>query len=616
MTRDIHSRYVIFMLLLISALFSGQIFAQQVNEPEMIFVAGGTFTMGCTYEQGSDCASDEKPSHEVQLTGFTIAKYEVTQALWKQVMGNNPSRFKGDSLPVENVTWDDVQVFLQRLNAKTGKKYRLPTEAEWEYAARGGQQSRQTQFSGSLDLDNVAWCSTNSENVTHNVGNRQPNELGICDMSGNVWEWCSDYYGTYPSDKQTNPTGAKKGSARVLRGGCYASIGRQCRISGRKSLYQGGKDYMTGFRLAMDDDREARAAEAARQAEQERIAAEKKAEQERMAAKKAAAEAARQAEQERIAAEKKAEQERIAAEKAATEAARQAEQERIVAEKKAEQERMAAEKAAAEAARQAEQERIAAEKKAEQERIAAEKAAAEAARQAEQERIAAEKKAEQERIAAEKAAAEAARHAEQERIAAEKKAEQVRIAAEKQAAREEQQRKAQHKKDSLRALPWNTFFTVNVAASPIPQFSYGFKVGMVKVVGWYFSAMSNFHFKGAFTPFEQKETYVLTGKQKGTKFSCLAGLTVRPCKPLSLHIGAGFGYRALTMETSNGWRNYPKRTYYGVDAAFGLMFHIKGVVLSAEAVCTAVDFNHSEVEFKNRIEAKIGVGFMLENKKN
>ena len=543
--------FVLFFIL------QGKVIAQQVTEPEMIFVGGGTFEMGCTFEQGGDCASDEKPSHFVQLTGFAISKYEVTQALWKQVMGNNPSRFKGDSLPVENVSWDDVQVFLQRLNSKTGKNYRLPTEAEWEYAARGGQLSRQTQYAGGSDLENVAWCSANSDNLTHNVGGRQPNELGICDMSGNVWEWCSDYYGTYVTDKQTNPTGVKKGTARVLRGGCYAAIGRQCRVSGRKSLYQGGKDYMTGFRLAMNDDREARAAAAAQQAEQERIAAEK-----------AAAEAARQAEQERIAAEKKAEQERIAAEK------------------KAEQERIAAEKAAAEAARQAEQERIAAEKKAEQERIAA------------------EKKAEQERIAAEKAAAEAARQAEQERIAAEK-----------QAKREEQAIKAQHRRDSLNALPWNTFFTVNAAASVIPQFSYGFKIGQVKVVGWYFSAMSNFHFKGALKPFEEMETYVLTGKQRGSRLSCTAGLVVLPCKIMSIHIGAGYGYRGLTMKTTDGWHSYNKRTYYGVDASLGLMFHINMITISAEVVVNAFDFNHSEVAFKNRIETKLGVGFMLPNNK-
>ena len=480
-------------------LWMGTAAAQGIQEPEMVFVAGGSFTMGCTFEQGSDCASDEKPSHEVQLTGFAIAKYEVTQALWKQVMGNNPSRFKGDSLPVENVTWDDVQIFLQRLNAQTGKNYRLPTEAEWEYAARGGQQSRQTMFAGGSELETVAWCSSNAENSTHNVGTRQPNELGLYDMSGNVWEWCNDYYGQYPSDKQTNPTGAKKGTARIVRGGCYAAIGRQCRVSGRKSLYQGGKDYMTGFRLAMDDDREARAEAAAQQAEQERIAAEK--------------------------------------------------------------------------------------------------AAADAAKQAEQERIAAEKKAEQ------------------ERVAAEKKAEQDRIAAEKQAQREERERNAQHRRDSISALPWNTFFTVNAAVSPIPQFSYGFKIGQVKVVGWYFSAMTNFHFKGAFDPFRLGPHYVLTGRQKATKFSALAGLVVRPCQPLSIHIGAGFGYRALTFETETGWYNLPKRTYYGVDAALGIMLHFKGVAISAEAVYTTCDFNHSEVKPLSRLEGKLGIGFFLPNKR-
>ena len=519
------------------SLLLGTAAAQGIQEPDMVFVAGGSFTMGCTFEQGSDCASDEKPSHEVQLTGFAIAKYEVTQALWKQVMGNNPSRFKGDDLPVENVTWDDVQVFLQRLNAQTGKSYRLPTEAEWEYAARGGQQSRQTQFAGGFELETVAWCTANSENTTHAVGTKQPNELGLYDMSGNVWEWCSDYYGQYTSDKQTNPTGAKKGTARIVRGGCYAAIGRQCRVSGRKSLYQGGKDFMTGFRLAMDDDREARAAEAARQAEEARIAAEK-----------AAADAAKQAEQERIAAEKKTEQDRIAAEKAA-----------------------------------------------EQERIAAEKAASDAAKKAEQERIAAEKAAEQQRIAAEKAA------------------EQQRVAAEKKARQEEQQRKAQHRRDSLRALPWQTFFTVNAACSGLPQLSYGFKVGQVKVAGWYFSAMTNFHFKGAFTPFEEG-SYVLTGKQNTTRLSATAGLVALPCKLVSLHIGAGFGYRSLNIETESGWRSMPRRTAYGPEVALGLMFHIKGFVISAEGVYT-YDLNGSDLKWSSGLEGKLGIGFCLPNKR-
>ena len=398
-------------------------------------------------------------------------------------------------------------------------------------------------------------------------------------MSGNVWEWCSDYYGQYPSDKQTNPTGAKKGTARIVRGGCYAAIGRQCRVASRKSLYQGGKDYMTGFRLAMDDDREARAAAAAQQAEQERIAAEK-----------AAADAAKQAEQDRIAAEKKAEQDRI------------------VEEKKAEQDRIAAEKAAEAAAKQAEQERIAAEKKAEQDRIAAEKAAETAAKQAEQDRIAAEKKAEQDRIVEEK-------KARQNRINAEKSAEQQQLTEDRRNRQEEQQRRAQHRRDSINALPWNTFFTVNTAISPIPQFSYGFKVGQVKVLGWYFSAMTNFHFKGAFNPLEENKYYVLTGKQRATKFSALAGLVVRPCQPLSIHIGAGFGYRALTLETETGWYNLPKRTYYGVDASLGIMLHFKGVAISAEAVYTTCDFNHSEIKPLSRLEGKLGIGFFLPNKR-
>ena len=342
----------------------GSMTAQSVQEPEMVFVAGGVFTMGCTFDQGGNCSYDENPSHEVQITGFKIAKYEVTQALWKQVMRNSPSHFKGDNLPVENVSWDEVQFFIQRLNDLTGKNYRLPTEAEWEYAARGGNQSHQTPFAGDFEAEIVAWYAANSGNSPHAVGEKQPNELGLYDMSGNVWEWCSDYYGDYSSGRCVNPKGAKRGTARVVRGGCYSGGLRQCRVAVRKSLYGGGKDFMTGFRLAMDDDREIRAEAAAQQAEQERIEAEK-----------AAAVAAKQAEQERIAAEKKAEQERIIAEK-------KAEQERIIAEKKAEQDRIAAEKAAAEAAKQAEKDRI-----------AAEKAAAETAKQAEKDRIAEEKKA-------------------------------------------------------------------------------------------------------------------------------------------------------------------------------------------------------------------------------
>ncbi|MBQ3247459.1 MAG: SUMF1/EgtB/PvdO family nonheme iron enzyme, partial [Alistipes sp.] len=172
---------------------------------EMVFVKGGTFTMGATAEQGSDADSDEKPAHSVTVSNFYIGKYEVTQAQWEAVMGKNPSRFKGDNLPVERVSWNDIQKFIEKLNAKTGKRYRLPTEAEWEYAARGGNQSKGYKYSGSNDIGSVAWYTDNSSSPTHPVGQKQPNELGLYDMSGNVYEWCSDWHGSYSSGSQTNP---------------------------------------------------------------------------------------------------------------------------------------------------------------------------------------------------------------------------------------------------------------------------------------------------------------------------------------------------------------------------------------------------------------------------
>ena len=150
----------------------------------MVYVSGGTFTMGATSEQGSDAYDWEKPAHSVTLSGYYIGKYEVTQELWKAVMGSNPSRFKGDNLPVEQVSWDDVQEFLRKLNAMTGKRYRLPTEAEWEFAARGGNSSRGYKYSGSNSLGSVAWYYDNSGSRTHAVGTKSPNELGIYDMSG------------------------------------------------------------------------------------------------------------------------------------------------------------------------------------------------------------------------------------------------------------------------------------------------------------------------------------------------------------------------------------------------------------------------------------------------
>ena len=199
----------------------------------MIPVEGGTFTMGATSEM-IEPNSYEKPTHQVTLSSYYIGETEGTQALWKAVMGSNPSHFKGDNLPVELVSWDDCQIFINHLNALTGKNFRLPTEAEWEFAARGGNQSRHTQYSGSSRINDVAWYEGNSGDKPHPVKTKQPNELGIYDMSGNVWEWCQDWNGDYSSYAQTNPTGASSGSRRVYRGGSWFYPPRLCRSSFRR----------------------------------------------------------------------------------------------------------------------------------------------------------------------------------------------------------------------------------------------------------------------------------------------------------------------------------------------------------------------------------------------
>ena len=225
----------------------------QYNLPEiaMVYVSGGTFTMGATSEQGSDAYDSEKPAHSVTLSGYYIGKYEVTQELWKAVMGSNPSYYKGDNLPVENVSWNDVQEFLRKLNVMTGKRYRLPTEAEWEFAARGGNSSRGYKYSGSNSIGNVAWYRDNSGDRTHNVGTKSPNELGIYDMSGNVLEWCQDWYGSYSSSSQRNPKGSNSGSIRVDRGGSWGNGARACRVSFRGSSTPGDRGNYLGFRLAL-----------------------------------------------------------------------------------------------------------------------------------------------------------------------------------------------------------------------------------------------------------------------------------------------------------------------------------------------------------------------------
>ncbi len=217
----------------------------------MVWVEGGTFRMGATSEQGSDAESDEKPVHSVTLSSYYIGKTEVTQALWKAVMGSNPSDFNGDNLPVECVSWNDCQAFIRKLNALTGQNFRLPTEAEWEFACRGGNNSRGYKYSGSNYIDNVAWYTDNSGKKTHPVATKSPNELGIYDMSGNVLEWCSDWKGDYSSGAQTNPKGPYDGSYRVYRGGSWNLIAWDCRSSNRRNSRPARRYGYLGLRLAL-----------------------------------------------------------------------------------------------------------------------------------------------------------------------------------------------------------------------------------------------------------------------------------------------------------------------------------------------------------------------------
>ena len=232
---------------------SNQTFTVNGVSFDMIAVEGGTFTMGATAEQASDAYSDEKPTHQVTLSSYYIGKTEVTQELWQAVMGSNPSGFSGANLPVEKVSWEDCQIFIAILNELTGKYFRLPTEAEWEYAARGGSKSQGYKYSGSNTVDDVAWYPSNSSSKTHPVATKAPNELGIYDMSGNVLEWCSDWYSSsyYSSSSQYNPTGPASGSRRVYRGGSWGSSARLCRVSYRDYNGPSYRFYNLGLRLAL-----------------------------------------------------------------------------------------------------------------------------------------------------------------------------------------------------------------------------------------------------------------------------------------------------------------------------------------------------------------------------
>jgi formylglycine-generating enzyme required for sulfatase activity len=232
----------------------------------MVKVEGGIFLMGC--DTLVDKCDEDETQHQVTLSTYHIGKYEVTQALWQKVMGSNSSYFQPSNgktacptCPLEQVSWNYIQGFVEKIKEKTGKTYRLPTEAEWEYAARGGNKSSSQQgrgqgggvFAGTTDsIEDYAWYVENSDSKTQPVGTKKPNELGIYDMSGNVWEWCSDWYDDYSTEPLTNPKGSETGSLRVTRGGSWHNYAPGLRVANRLNSYPTLSNNDIGFRLAMD----------------------------------------------------------------------------------------------------------------------------------------------------------------------------------------------------------------------------------------------------------------------------------------------------------------------------------------------------------------------------
>ena len=233
---------------------------------DMVIVKGNTFVMGATDGYGYD---DERPVHVVTLSSFMISKYEVTQQLWNMIMDENPSTFQGDSLPANNVSWDECQAFITKLNEKTGKAFRLPTEAEWEFAARGGVNGKDLgegfgyQYAGGYvdieSMDSYVWYKDNAEQTTHKIGTKKPNELGIYDMSGNVCEYVQDFFSwtTYTEEAQLNPKGVDEGNDRIYRGGSYERPAWQVRLASRYGSNPSEKRVECGFRLAMDANEDA-----------------------------------------------------------------------------------------------------------------------------------------------------------------------------------------------------------------------------------------------------------------------------------------------------------------------------------------------------------------------
>ena len=229
-----------------------QIFTVNGVSFTMLPVEGGTFTMGGTAEQGADAGNSEKPAHEVTVSSFALGETLVTQELWVAVMGSNPSANTANlQNPVETIDWSDVQAFIDALYELTGTRFRVPTEAEWEFAARGGNLSHGYKYAGSNNLAEVAWYQDNAGMLTRPVRTKTPNELGLYDMSGNVFEWCADWYGAYTADAQTDPTGPETGAFYVCRGGSYNQAAAMCRVSYRYVSRPTNKNGYIGLRLAL-----------------------------------------------------------------------------------------------------------------------------------------------------------------------------------------------------------------------------------------------------------------------------------------------------------------------------------------------------------------------------
>ncbi|MBD5396834.1 formylglycine-generating enzyme family protein [bacterium] len=228
---------------------------------EMVYVEGGTFEMGTTVEQGDD-VWDSEPVRTIKLDSFYIGKYEVTQAQWKTVMGTNVKEQRdkvnpeygiygeGDNYSMYYINWEEAQEFCKKLSEATGKKYVLPTEAQWEYAARGGNKSQHYKYAGSDNIDDVAWYGEDDDNGTvHPIGGKNTNELGIYDMSGNVWEWCLDWYADYDENDTDNPQGPANGTYRIQRGGSWIDRAENCRVSSRLDNSPDDRSYIAGFRV-------------------------------------------------------------------------------------------------------------------------------------------------------------------------------------------------------------------------------------------------------------------------------------------------------------------------------------------------------------------------------